>query len=67
MLYIYTDGSSLPKPRRGGIGIRYIYVDDTEEDVFIDQVLEGHEGASNNQMELLAVIEVGNLKFGSID
>lgn len=56
-LYIYTDGSSLPKPRRGGIGIRYIYLDELEEEQNIDLELEGFAGATNNQMELLAVIE----------
>jgi ribonuclease HI len=56
-LYIYTDGSSLPKPRRGGMGIRYIYLDDIEDEYIIDLELEGFEGATNNQMELLAVIE----------
>lgn len=57
ILYIYTDGSSLPKPRRGGIGIRYIILDDQEQECIIDLVCEGFEGATNNQMELLAVIE----------
>ncbi len=56
-LYIYTDGSSLPSPRRGGIGIRFIYLDEKEEEFYIDLELEGYEGATNNQMELLAVIE----------
>lgn len=56
-LYIYTDGSSLPKPRRGGIGIRYIYLDESEKEYYIDLELEGFVGATNNQMELLAVIE----------
>jgi ribonuclease HI len=26
-LHIYTDGSSLPSPRRGGIGIRFLFID----------------------------------------
>jgi ribonuclease HI len=56
-LYIYTDGASLQRPRRGGIGIRYIYLDETEEEHYIDLDLEGYVGATNNQMELLAVIE----------
>ncbi|MBN1252686.1 MAG: ribonuclease HI [Bacteroidales bacterium] len=56
-LYIYTDGSSLPKPRRGGIGIRYIYLDNFEEEHKIDLELDGFSSATNNQMELSAVIE----------
>jgi len=56
-LYIYTDGSCLPKPRRGGIGIRYLYLDETEIEHTIDLNLEGFSGATNNQMELYAVIE----------
>ena len=56
-LYIYTDGSSLPKPRRGGIGIRYLYLDESEEEHIIDLELEETAGATNNQMELWAVIE----------
>ena len=35
-LYVYTDGSSLPKPRRGGIGIRYVYLNEKEEEFRID-------------------------------
>ena len=32
-IYIYTDGSSLPRPRRGGVGIRYVYLDEKEEEL----------------------------------
>lgn len=56
-LYIYTDGSCLPKPRRGGIGIRYIYLDNLDNEYRIDHIVEGYKGATNNQMELKAVIE----------
>lgn len=56
-LYIYTDGSSLSKPRRGGIGIRYIYLDDSENEHRIDIEEEGNISGTNNQMELKAVIE----------
>jgi ribonuclease HI len=56
-LYIYTDGSSLPKPRRGGIGIRYIYLDELEKENRIDLECDGYKSATNNQMELMAVIE----------
>lgn len=55
-LYIYTDGSSLPKPRRGGIGIRYVYLDENEEEHRIDLEEYGNQSGTNNQMELKAVI-----------
>jgi len=55
-LYIYTDGSSLPKPRRGGIGIRYVYLDDFEIEQRIDIEETGNQYGTNNQMELKAVI-----------
>jgi len=55
-IYIYTDGSSLSKPRRGGIGIRYVYLVDNDEEFRIDLEEFGYESATNNQMELKAVI-----------
>ncbi len=56
-IYIYTDGSSFHNPRKGGIGIRYIYLDNNENEKRIDLELMGYEGATNNQMELKAVID----------
>jgi len=56
-LNIYTDGSSYSKPRTGGIGIRYIYVDSNYEEKRIDLELPGYPGATNNQMELTACIQ----------
>lgn len=55
-VYIYCDGSSLSKPRRGGIGIRYVYLDENEEEFRIDLEEFGYVSATNNQMELEAVI-----------
>lgn len=57
ILYIYTDGSSLPTPRRGGIAARYVFLNESEEEQTIDLDLQGFESATNNQMELKAVIE----------
>ncbi|HNX59905.1 MAG TPA: hypothetical protein PKK43_12465, partial [Spirochaetota bacterium] len=56
---IYTDGSSLPKPRRGGIGIFLIYYGDTLDDEcnFEFSCPTSFPGATNNQMELKACIE----------
>jgi len=56
-LYIYADGSSYSKPRKGGIGIEYIYLDEKELEVRIVHESSGYSGATNNQMELMAVIE----------
>jgi len=68
ILYIYTDGSSLPKPRKGGMGIRYVYLDDDENEKRIDIEPEGYKGATNNQMELMAVIEgIKQVKYQNID
>jgi ribonuclease HI len=55
-LTVFTDGSSLPRPRRGGIGIRFIYSDRDGNEISWDTNEVGVVGATNNQMELLAVI-----------
>jgi len=56
-LYAYTDGSSLPTPRTGGIGVVFIYLDDNEKEQKIIIEEYGFKGATNNQMELYACIE----------
>jgi ribonuclease HI len=56
-LHIYTDGSSLPSPRRGGIGIRFLLIDSQGREEITDSRHAGYEGATNNQMELQACIE----------
>lgn len=54
-LNIFTDGSSKPGPRRGGIGILFVIIDkQTFEEVTDEIPHAGFKGASNNQMELLA-------------
>jgi len=56
-LNIYTDGSSYSKPRRGGIGIIFIYTNDLGEDEVIQPFgFPGYKGATNNQMELKSCI-----------
>lgn len=55
-LKIYTDGSSYPTPRRGGIGIRFVGVNDGGDEVIDDVELPGFRGANNNQMELYACV-----------
>jgi ribonuclease HI len=57
VLTIYTDGSCLPKPRRGGIGVRFIYTDPDGIEEFTKDFEEfGFQGSTNNQMELYACV-----------
>lgn len=56
-LNIYVDGSSYSNPRRGGIGIRYVTVDDAGNEVFNEEALPGYKDATNNQTELMACIK----------
>lgn len=51
-LSIYTDGSSAPNPRKGGVGMRFIFPDDEIKDF----TPYGYIGATNNMMELQAPI-----------
>ena len=51
---IYTDGSCYSNPRRGGIGIRYITINETGDEEIEDDCLMGYKEATNKQMELLA-------------
>lgn len=62
---VYTDGSQIPKPRRGGFGIVYV-TDGGGDDWDVDDfVRTGYAGATNQQMELWAVIEaLRELKSG---
>lgn len=55
-LKIYTDGSSYPTPRRGGIGIRFVGVNDAGDEVVDDVEIPGFKGATNNKMELYACV-----------
>lgn len=55
-LIIYTDGSSFSSPRKGGVGIRFVTIDENGDEVIEDTIPFGYEGATNNQMELQAPI-----------
>jgi len=55
-LNIYTDGSSFQKPRRGGVGIRFIWIDDSSNEVAKDVNHSGYKGATNIQMEIQACV-----------
>jgi ribonuclease HI len=55
-LTVFADGSSLSGPRRGGVGIRFVYVHPDGNETVWDSLESGVERGTNNQMELLAVI-----------
>lgn len=56
-LNIYADGSSYSHPRRGGMGIRCVTINSEGDEVVQSEEIPGHEGASNNEMELQACIK----------
>jgi ribonuclease HI len=56
-LNIYTDGSSFSHPRRGGMAIRFVWIDEAGDEVIEDEEIAGHEQATNNEMELTACVE----------
>src|SRR5262245_8052730 len=55
-LNIYTDGSSYSSPRVGGVGVIFVLVDSAGNEIVEESALPGYKGATNNQMELQAVI-----------
>lgn len=55
-LYFYTDGSSYSGPRAGGMGILMVIVNPDGTDTVEEVTAPGHEGATNNQMELKACV-----------
>lgn len=54
---VFTDGSSLPGPRRGGTGICIVTVDEAGHEVIDHIQPQGYQGATNQQMELMACIQ----------
>jgi ribonuclease HI len=56
-LNIYTDGSMLPTPRRGGVGVIFILINENGEEEQSEPFVPGYAGATNQQMELQACIE----------
>jgi ribonuclease HI len=56
-LHIFTDGSSLPGPRRGGVGIVFVSLDEEGYERRDEYPLPGFAGATNNEMEIQAAIE----------
>lgn len=55
-LNIYTDGSSYQRPRRGGVGIRYIVINSDGDEEWEDECPMGYEAGTNNEMELMACV-----------
>src|SRR5437867_4146887 len=56
-LTIYTDGSMFGSPRRGGIGIRFAWIDEKGDERTHDESLPATMSATNNEMELEAPSE----------
>jgi ribonuclease HI len=53
---VFTDGSSLATPRRGGVGIKFVYTDLSGVATEWERQPLGVAGATNSKMELLGVI-----------
>lgn len=56
-LNVFTDGSSYDHPRRGGVGILFVDVDENGEERLVEYCPPGYRSATNNEMELVACIE----------
>jgi ribonuclease HI len=54
---VYADGSSLSTPRRGGIGIRFVWVEDDGYEQTDDHAPPGYKAGTNQEMELQACVE----------
>lgn len=54
---VYTDGSCYSGPRRGGLGILFVVVDDNGHEVVFEEQPLGYRNATNQQMELQACIQ----------
>jgi len=63
-LNIYSDGSMLAGPRRGGAAILFVLVDDQGNEEQREELLVGYAGATQNQMELEAPIQALKMVTG---
>ncbi len=61
---IYTDGSSYSSPRKGGVGVRVIFLNTKGEEEYYDYSPPGYTNATNNQMELQACIDALEIILG---
>lgn len=51
-LTIYVDGAMFGSPRRGGVGIRFVWVNDNGDEEHFDESMPATMGATNDQMDL---------------
>lgn len=65
-LIIYTDGSGKQNPRRGGYAFRLLWEGPDGEEECFDENPPGRLGATNNEMELTAVVEALKKVTGSL-
>ncbi len=67
-MHVYIDGSGRHHPRRGGIGIRFVFID-SDVETPEDFEYPGFPFASNNQMELKACVQAFEeiLKYPNIE
>ena len=54
---VFTDGSSLQRPRRGGYAFLFVTVGDDGQEVVDEFSPDGARGANNQEMELKACVE----------
>jgi ribonuclease HI len=54
---IFTDGSSYSGPRKGGMGILFVVINEEGHEESFEHVPQGYKGANNQQMELQACVE----------
>ncbi|MEO8360950.1 MAG: ribonuclease H [Vicinamibacteria bacterium] len=56
-LHAFTDGSSYSNPRRGGMGILFVWIDQGGQEVAEEHPQSGYRQSTNNEMELMACTE----------
>lgn len=54
---VFTDGSSYSGPRKGGMGVLFVVINEQGHEESYELVLLGHRGANSQQMELQACVE----------
>jgi ribonuclease HI len=64
-LNIFTDGSQLSNPRRGGCGFILVTTDENGEEEIYESRLNGSKGSTNQEMEIKAAVEALKLVLGS--
>ena len=49
-LNVYTDGSSFSHPRRGGLALRFVWIDELGNEVTEGEELRGYQTATNDEI-----------------